>query len=178
MIIMLIFAAEVAALVFGFIYRGKVRHPRCTPKHSRDILFWILYILWHFSPHQITQDSERSMNEVFMKYDGQSTEANAADYLQTQVCCCLRSLLNFHSHPQLLPHRHHPPTHVHFHFRLLFKVPLSCALSFMFGILRTRQYLYSTVYMCPNVQMLKNMMVLSVWATIIHLCSLLCIYYV
>lgn len=173
---MLIFAAEVAALVFGFIYRGKVRHPRCTPQHSRDILFWILYILWHFSPHQITQDLERSMNEVFMKYDGQSAESNAANYLQTQVCCCLPSLLNFHSHPQLLPHLQ-PPPHTG---ALSFPLSLQSSSKFLylvFAILRTRPYLYSKVYMCPNVQMLTNMMVLSVWATIIHLCSLLCIYY-
>ncbi|XP_033474684.1 tetraspanin 36 [Epinephelus lanceolatus] len=58
-IIMVIFAAEVAALVFSFIYQGK-----------------------------INKDLERSMNEVFMKYDGQGAETAAVDYLQTQLQCC------------------------------------------------------------------------------------------
>ncbi|XP_070689837.1 tetraspanin 36 [Pempheris klunzingeri] len=59
LIIMLIFAAEVAALVFSFIYQGK-----------------------------ISGDLERSMNDVFAKYDGQDTETKAVDYLQTQLQCC------------------------------------------------------------------------------------------
>ncbi|XP_059193886.1 tetraspanin 36 [Centropristis striata] len=59
MIIMLIFAAEVAALVFSFIYQGK-----------------------------INANLEHSMNDVFMKYDGQGTETKAVDYLQTQLQCC------------------------------------------------------------------------------------------
>lgn len=59
MIIMGLFAAEVAALVFSFIYQGK-----------------------------INADLERSMNEVFMKYDGQGAETTAVDYLQTQLQCC------------------------------------------------------------------------------------------
>ncbi|XP_051277445.1 tetraspanin 36 [Dicentrarchus labrax] len=59
LIIMLIFAAEVAALVFSFIYRGK-----------------------------ISGDLERSMNDVFMKYDGQNAETRAVDYLQTEMQCC------------------------------------------------------------------------------------------
>uniref|UniRef100_A0A3Q4A972 Tetraspanin n=1 Tax=Mola mola TaxID=94237 RepID=A0A3Q4A972_MOLML len=58
-IIMLIFVAEVAALVFGFIYQGKIKG-----------------------------DLERSMNEVFSKYDGQDTETKAVDYLQNQLQCC------------------------------------------------------------------------------------------
>lgn len=54
----------------------------------QSILFSILlYIMWHFSPLQISDDLDRSMNEVFMKYDGESAESSAADYLQTQVCC-------------------------------------------------------------------------------------------
>lgn len=59
LIIMGIFAAEVAALVFSFIYQGK-----------------------------INEDLERSMNETFMKYDGQDPETKAVDYLQTQLQCC------------------------------------------------------------------------------------------
>lgn len=59
LIIMLIFAAEVAALVFSFIYQGK-----------------------------ISGDLERSMNDVFTKYDGQDAETKAVDYLQTQLQCC------------------------------------------------------------------------------------------
>ncbi|AWP07260.1 putative tetraspanin-3-like [Scophthalmus maximus] len=56
LIIMAIFAAEVAALVFSFIYQGK-----------------------------ISGDLERSMNESFAKYDGQGTETKGVDYLQSQL---------------------------------------------------------------------------------------------
>ncbi|XP_073322153.1 tetraspanin 36 [Pagrus major] len=59
MIIMLIFAAEVAALVFSFIYQNK-----------------------------ISGDLERSMNDVFAKYNGDDAETRAVDYLQTQLQCC------------------------------------------------------------------------------------------
>ncbi|AWP07261.1 putative tetraspanin-3-like isoform 2 [Scophthalmus maximus] len=59
LIIMAIFAAEVAALVFSFIYQGK-----------------------------ISGDLERSMNESFAKYDGQGTETKGVDYLQSQLQCC------------------------------------------------------------------------------------------
>nr|BAM36396.1 Tetraspanin-3 [Oplegnathus fasciatus] len=59
LIIMVIFAAEVAALVFSLIYQGKI---------SRDL--------------------ERSMNDVFSKYDGKDAETKAVDYLQTQLKCC------------------------------------------------------------------------------------------
>ncbi|CAL8344864.1 unnamed protein product [Lota lota] len=58
-VIMVLFAAEVAALTFCFIYQGK-----------------------------ITGDLQRSMNDVFMKYDGQSAESDAVDYLQSQLQCC------------------------------------------------------------------------------------------
>ncbi|XP_029999706.1 tetraspanin 36 [Sphaeramia orbicularis] len=60
-IIMLIFAAEVAALVFSFIYRGKV-----------------------------TDDLERSMTTVFSNYGGQETQADtsAVDFLQRELQCC------------------------------------------------------------------------------------------
>uniref|UniRef100_A0A4W6BV33 Tetraspanin n=1 Tax=Lates calcarifer TaxID=8187 RepID=A0A4W6BV33_LATCA len=59
MIIMVMFAAEVAALVFSFIYQGK-----------------------------INGDLERSMNDAFAKYDGQGTETKGVDYLQSQLQCC------------------------------------------------------------------------------------------
>ncbi|XP_037337802.2 tetraspanin 36 [Pungitius pungitius] len=59
LIIMGMFAAEVAALVFGFIYQGKIK-----------------------------ADLERSMNDVFVKYDGQGAETDAVDYLQVQLQCC------------------------------------------------------------------------------------------
>ncbi|XP_006627331.1 tetraspanin 36 [Lepisosteus oculatus] len=58
-IILLIFAAEVAAFVLGVIYRGRV---------NRDI--------------------EKSMAEVFQKYDGKNSESRAVDYLQQQLQCC------------------------------------------------------------------------------------------
>ncbi|XP_047236800.1 tetraspanin 36 [Girardinichthys multiradiatus] len=59
LIIMVIFAAEVTALVFTFIYQGK-----------------------------INQDLEHSMNEVFEKYDGHNTESQAVDLLQRELKCC------------------------------------------------------------------------------------------
>lgn len=59
LIIMLIFAAEVAALVFSFIYQGK-----------------------------INGSLGRSMNDVFSKYNGDSAESKAVDLLQTQLHCC------------------------------------------------------------------------------------------
>ncbi|XP_061585298.1 tetraspanin 36 [Cololabis saira] len=59
LIIMIIFAAEVAALVFSFIYQGK-----------------------------INEDLGRSMNDVFSKYGGQDAETKAVDLLQTQFMCC------------------------------------------------------------------------------------------
>ncbi|XP_071763342.1 tetraspanin 36 [Centroberyx gerrardi] len=59
LIIMVIFAAEVAALVLGFIYQSR-----------------------------INADLERSMSEVFMNYDGQNSDSRAVDYLQTQLQCC------------------------------------------------------------------------------------------
>ncbi|XP_041855257.1 tetraspanin 36 [Melanotaenia boesemani] len=59
LIIMVIFAAEVAALVFTFIYQGK-----------------------------INTSLNRSMNDVFSKYDGQDAETTAVDLLQTRLQCC------------------------------------------------------------------------------------------
>ncbi|XP_053277455.1 tetraspanin 36 [Pleuronectes platessa] len=59
LVIMMMFAAEVAALVFSFIYQGK-----------------------------ISGDLERSMNESFSMYDGQGTETKGVDYLQSQLQCC------------------------------------------------------------------------------------------
>ncbi|XP_062237845.1 tetraspanin 36 [Platichthys flesus] len=59
LVIMMMFAAEVAALVFSFIYQGK-----------------------------ISGDLERSMNQTFSMYDGQGTETKGVDYLQSQLQCC------------------------------------------------------------------------------------------
>nr|XP_057927478.1 tetraspanin 36 [Doryrhamphus excisus] len=59
MIIMLMFAAEVAALVLSFVYQGR-----------------------------ISGDLERSMNIMFAKYDGENPEMKAVDYLQTELQCC------------------------------------------------------------------------------------------
>ncbi|XP_034026381.1 tetraspanin 36 [Thalassophryne amazonica] len=58
LIILLIFAAEVAALVCGLIYQGKIK-----------------------------ENLERSMNKTFMNYNGQK-ETKAVDDLQTQLQCC------------------------------------------------------------------------------------------
>lgn len=58
-IILIIFAAEVAAFVLAIIYQGRIK-----------------------------SDVERSMNDVFQKYDGSNAESRAVDYLQQQVQCC------------------------------------------------------------------------------------------
>ncbi|XP_028824688.1 tetraspanin 36 [Denticeps clupeoides] len=58
-IIMIIFAAEVAAFVFGFIYMNRIKG-----------------------------GLQVSMGSVFDKYDGQNTETRAVDYLQSQLQCC------------------------------------------------------------------------------------------
>ncbi|KAM7416770.1 hypothetical protein PAMA_018703 [Pampus argenteus] len=59
LIIMLIFAAELAALVLSFIYHGK-----------------------------INGDLEHSMNDIFTKYNGQDADSKTIDLLQTQLQCC------------------------------------------------------------------------------------------
>ncbi|KAL0979789.1 hypothetical protein UPYG_G00189700 [Umbra pygmaea] len=59
MIILAMFAAEVTALVFGFIYQSRIKG-----------------------------DLERSMSDVFQKYDGNNPESRAVDYLQSQLQCC------------------------------------------------------------------------------------------
>ncbi|KAM8865005.1 tetraspanin 36 [Synchiropus picturatus] len=59
LIIMVIFVAEVAALVLSFIYKGK-----------------------------INGELEVSMNQTFGKYDGQNVESIAVDNLQKQLQCC------------------------------------------------------------------------------------------
>ncbi|KAG7276140.1 hypothetical protein CRUP_011816 [Coryphaenoides rupestris] len=58
-IILVLFAAEVTALTFCFIYQRK-----------------------------INGNIQTSMNDVFVKYDGQSAESDAVDYLQTELQCC------------------------------------------------------------------------------------------
>ncbi|XP_061527859.1 tetraspanin 36 [Phycodurus eques] len=59
LIIMVVFAAEVAVLVLSFIYQGK-----------------------------INGDLEHFMNNVYAKYDGEDPETKSVDYLQTQLQCC------------------------------------------------------------------------------------------
>ncbi|XP_061135823.1 tetraspanin 36 [Syngnathus typhle] len=59
LIIMVMFAAEVAVLVLSFIYQGKVNG-----------------------------DLENSMNSVFAKYDGEDPETRTVDLLQTKLQCC------------------------------------------------------------------------------------------
>uniref|UniRef100_A0A3P8WT91 Tetraspanin n=1 Tax=Cynoglossus semilaevis TaxID=244447 RepID=A0A3P8WT91_CYNSE len=59
LIIMAMFAAEVAALVFSFIYQKK-----------------------------INGDLELSMNETFAKYNDPGTWSKDVDYLQTELQCC------------------------------------------------------------------------------------------
>uniref|UniRef100_A0A8C8SKY5 Tetraspanin n=1 Tax=Pelusios castaneus TaxID=367368 RepID=A0A8C8SKY5_9SAUR len=58
-IILIIFIAEVAAFVLGFIYREKVK-----------------------------TDVQGTMHIVFQKYDGKSPESGVVDYVQEQLQCC------------------------------------------------------------------------------------------
>ncbi|XP_029915890.1 tetraspanin 36 [Myripristis murdjan] len=81
LIILVMFAAEVAALVLGFIYQSR-----------------------------INGDLQRSMNDVFMKYDGKSSETRAVDYLQTQLHCCgVESYTNWTTTPWFSSHNNTVP---------------------------------------------------------------------
>ncbi|XP_056149623.1 tetraspanin 36 [Lampris incognitus] len=81
LIIMIIFAAEVAALVLGFVYQGR-----------------------------INGDLGRSMNNTFMKYDGKDTESQGVDYLQTQLQCCgVQSYTNWTNTPWFTSHNNTVP---------------------------------------------------------------------
>ncbi|CAB1319317.1 unnamed protein product, partial [Coregonus sp. 'balchen'] len=71
MILLAVFAAEVAALVFAFIYRGRIKG-----------------------------DLERSMSDVFQKYDGENADTRAVDYLQSQLQCCgVQTYMNWTTTP-------------------------------------------------------------------------------
>ncbi|XP_019743694.1 tetraspanin 36 [Hippocampus comes] len=59
LIIMVMFAAEVAVLVLSFVYQGK-----------------------------INGNLEQSMSDVFAKYDGEDPETKTVDDLQTKLQCC------------------------------------------------------------------------------------------
>ncbi|XP_022526818.2 tetraspanin 36 [Astyanax mexicanus] len=75
-ILLLVFAAEVAAFVFGFIYRGKIKG-----------------------------DLEKSMSDVFQKYDGKNAETAAVDYLQSQLQCCgVNNYTDWSSRPWFTSH--------------------------------------------------------------------------
>ncbi|KAM7392021.1 hypothetical protein PAMP_022664 [Pampus punctatissimus] len=84
LIIMLIFAAEVVALVLSFVYHRK-----------------------------INEDLERSMNDIFTRYNGQDADSKAIDALQTQLQCC--GVKNYSSWSNTTWYRSHNNT-----------VPLSC----------------------------------------------------
>ncbi|KFP73216.1 Tetraspanin-3, partial [Apaloderma vittatum] len=58
-IILIIFIAEVAAFVLGFVYREKVK-----------------------------TDVQGTMHSVFERYDGKNPESTVVDYLQEQLHCC------------------------------------------------------------------------------------------
>ncbi|TRY86521.1 hypothetical protein DNTS_010141 [Danionella cerebrum] len=80
-IIVIIFAAEVTAFAFGFIYRGRIKG-----------------------------DIEKTMNDVFQKYDGLSSETHAVDYLQTQLeCCGVKNLSDWTSTPWFSQHNSSVP---------------------------------------------------------------------
>lgn len=96
LIIMLIFAAEVAALVFGFIYQGKVSHThvfsviQCFLLIADCIGDMTVFDGFHHYVFclsvQISGDLERTMTDVFSKYDGKDPETSTVDFLQHQVC--------------------------------------------------------------------------------------------
>ncbi|KAM9465523.1 tetraspanin-36-like isoform 1-T1 [Salvelinus alpinus] len=71
LVILAIFAAEVAALVYGFIYQRRIKG-----------------------------DLERSMSDTFMKYNGENSDTQAVDYLQSQLQCCgVQTYLNWTTNP-------------------------------------------------------------------------------
>uniref|UniRef100_A0A8C1H3H5 Tetraspanin n=1 Tax=Cyprinus carpio carpio TaxID=630221 RepID=A0A8C1H3H5_CYPCA len=81
LIIMVIFAAEVTAFVFGFIYRGRIKG-----------------------------DLEKSMNSVFQKYDGVNSETHAVDYLQSQLeCCGVNNITDWTAIPWFVQHNNSVP---------------------------------------------------------------------
>ncbi|XP_052460074.1 tetraspanin-36 [Carassius gibelio] len=81
LIIMIIFAAEVTAFVFGFIYRGRIKG-----------------------------DLEKSMNGVFQKYDGVNSETHAVDYLQFQMeCCGVNNITDWTAIPWFVQHNNSVP---------------------------------------------------------------------
>lgn len=82
LIIMVIFAAEVAALVFSFIYQGR-----------------------------INGSLERPMNDVFSKYGEQEAETKAIDLLQTELKCCgVRNYTNWSNTTWFASHNNTVPT--------------------------------------------------------------------
>ncbi|XP_062398949.1 tetraspanin 36 [Sardina pilchardus] len=79
--ILIIFAAEVAALVCGFVYMGK-----------------------------LNGSLEKSMTAVFEKYDGQTPETRTVDLLQTQLQCCgVRNYTDWTSMPWYASHNNTVP---------------------------------------------------------------------
>ncbi|XP_060787891.1 tetraspanin 36 [Neoarius graeffei] len=82
LIILLIFAAEVTAIVFGFIYSSK-----------------------------INGDLSKSMSEVFEKYNGENSETRAVDYLQSKLeCCGVQNYTDWQSWPWFSSHNNSVPT--------------------------------------------------------------------
>ncbi|XP_051757779.1 tetraspanin 36 isoform X2 [Ctenopharyngodon idella] len=80
-IIMIIFAAEVTAFVFGFIYRGRIKG-----------------------------DLEKSMKDVFQKYDGLNSETHAVDILQSQLeCCGVNNFTDWTASPWFVQHNNSVP---------------------------------------------------------------------
>ncbi|TSL10190.1 Tetraspanin-3 [Bagarius yarrelli] len=82
LIILLIFAAEVTALVFGVIYGGK-----------------------------INGELDKSMGDVFEKYNGENSETQAVNYLQSQLeCCGVSNYTDWSSRPWFRSHNNSVPT--------------------------------------------------------------------
>ncbi|XP_017286814.1 tetraspanin 36 [Kryptolebias marmoratus] len=76
-IIMLIFAAEVTALVFSFIYQGK-----------------------------ISQNLEDSMTKVFHEFDGNNAESQAVNLLQNELKCCgVKNVSSWNSTPWFIANK-------------------------------------------------------------------------
>ncbi|XP_046904462.1 tetraspanin 36 [Hypomesus transpacificus] len=81
LVILVVFAAEVAAMALGFLYQSRIKG-----------------------------DLELSMNNVFMKYDGNNSETRAVDYLQRQLQCCgVQTYTNWTSTPWFTGHNDSVP---------------------------------------------------------------------
>lgn len=89
MVIVVIFAAEVSALVFGFFYHSKVGFPPVARRSSHRL--WSAQVAncntLSSVSFQLSSDLKQSMTDVFAKYGEQGGDNKAVEFLQAQVRC-------------------------------------------------------------------------------------------